>query len=96
MKKVIIFWNEQIIKIRPITNEMIFNIKSLPQVKNSDSDLNKIYSYLISEIKILHNITIFNGTKVIQIQFFDCPILLNIKKVFLLGSDVLKRCFFLI
>ena len=53
-------------KTKTITNNIILNRKSLPKKdKDSISELNRIYPYLISEINVSHKITIFNDVKLI-------------------------------
>ena len=67
---------------RAIVNEAMLNGKSLPQIKESISNLNKIYlnSNLKLDIKDKNkNTIIFSGSKIVQVEI-DNPLPINIKK----------------
>jgi len=68
---------------KAIVNEAMLNGESLPQMKDSISNLYKIYQNpnLILDIKDTHrNLAIFSGTKIVQIEQSDNSLPVNIKK----------------
>ena len=68
---------------RAIVNEAMLNGESLPQMKDSVSNLYKNYQNpnLILDIKDTHrNLAIFSGTKIVQIESSGNPLPLNVKK----------------
>ena len=71
-----------ILKGKAIVNEATLNGESLPQVKNSVSNLNKIYENtdIMLDIKNKHrNLVIFSGTKIVQIESSSQPLPINIR-----------------
>ena len=68
---------------KAIVNEAMLNGKSLPQIKDSISNINN--KYLDQDIKLdikkAHkNLIIFSGTKIVQIETSNKPLPTNIKK----------------